>query len=283
VSGGYGGSQSLGPNLYASGSISGTRSLEQDYDFNTVSGESSSKRNATTTNVSQLFNLLTGYHSGANAIAVEMYPRPQISQPQFGPRSDFTPGLRALEGIQEVVAVISRPNTTEARAGLTLSTWLDLVYVSPLAAQPAAEVPPTSRLLAPPGHPDRPVLLLFDTQALRRAYPVPAAGSPPTPDDVAEYTQLFDISEALNHAAAEIDLSSGDSPATPGVTMYRSYTPRHDQDRIGSERYGAVSPTHIRVDVVQATRERRARTAADVHLLPGRRSLHRPSRSAPAR
>jgi len=81
VTGGYGasGNQSPGPNFSITGSISGTRSLEQDYDFSTVSGQSTSKRNATSTHVSQMFNLLTGYHSGTNALAIEMYPRPHIS------------------------------------------------------------------------------------------------------------------------------------------------------------------------------------------------------------
>jgi len=254
VTGGYGigqGNTTAGPSISATGSISGTRSLEMDYDFNTVSGTSTSKRNATTDTISQMYNLLTGYHAGTNCITVEMYPRPHIAQPTAGPLSDFTPGMRAMEGVQEVIAVITRPNTDAGRAGLAITAWLDLVYLSPIAAAPTANPGARSRLLPDPRHPAQPLLLHFDTQALRRAYPAPAPGSPPTPDDVAEYTQIFDIGDALDAASARIDLSAGDSPASPGVTMVRSFTPRHDQERIGSERYGAISDTQVRVDIVQ--------------------------------
>lgn len=254
VTGGYGlgqGNTGKGGNISATGSISGTRSLEMDYDFNTVSGTSSSKRNATTDTISQMCNLLTGYHAGTNCIGVEMYPRPHIAQPSAGPLSDFTPGMRAMEGVQEIIAVVSRPNTAAQRAGVAITVWLDLVYLSPLAATPSQDPTARSQLLPDPRHPGQPLLLHFDTQALRRGYPVPAPGSPPTPDDVAEYAQIFDVGDALEAASAAIDLSAGDSPASPGVTMFRSFTPRHDQERIGSERYGAISDTQIRVDVVQ--------------------------------
>jgi hypothetical protein len=189
VSGGFGpgaaNDERRVPNANASGSISSTRTEEQDYDFSTVSGQSSSQRNATTTSVSQMYNLLTGYHSGTNAIALVMYPRPHIVQPEFGPLSDFTPGLRAMEGIQEVVVVVTRRNDAAAREGLTVTAWMDVIHVSPLLAQapPAAAV--RSHLLPDPRDPTRPLLLHFDTVALRRSLPPAPPGSPDTAPDVA--------------------------------------------------------------------------------------------------
>jgi hypothetical protein len=97
------------------------------------------------------------------------------------------------------------------------------------------------------------LLLHFDTVALRRSLPPAPPGSPDTAPDVAEYSQLFDISQALDATVppVDIDTTAGDSVASPGVTMFRSFTARRDDERIGTERYGAVSPTQIRVNVRQ--------------------------------
>lgn len=62
---------------------------------------------STTTQLSQMYNLLTGYHTGSNRAAFVMLPRPHLLQPTD--RRTFVQGLRTIEGVQDFFLVVIRP------------------------------------------------------------------------------------------------------------------------------------------------------------------------------
>jgi hypothetical protein len=83
---------------------------ETDQDTFSVETDASRERrerNATTTELSQLYNLLTGYHPGTNRASFLMLARPHVLQPTD--RRTFVQGLRAIEGVQDFFLIISRP------------------------------------------------------------------------------------------------------------------------------------------------------------------------------
>lgn len=96
-----------------SGEISGSLSHkwgETDKDSWTVETDSSRERrekHAITTNLNQMFNLLTGYHAGTNRATFLMLPRPHILQPTD--HRTFVQGLRVIEGIQDFFLIVARP------------------------------------------------------------------------------------------------------------------------------------------------------------------------------
>lgn len=83
---------------------------ETDQDTFSVQTDASRERrerNATTTELSQMYNLLTGYHVGTNRAAFLMLARPHVLQPTD--HRTFVQGLRAIEGVQDFFLIVSRP------------------------------------------------------------------------------------------------------------------------------------------------------------------------------
>jgi hypothetical protein len=78
------------------------------------------ERYASTTTITQMYNLLTGYHAGTNRAVFLMLPRPHVLQPTS--RRTFVRGLRVIEGIQEFFLVIERGADTE---GLCIEARLE--------------------------------------------------------------------------------------------------------------------------------------------------------------
>jgi hypothetical protein len=76
------------------------------------------------TSVDHLYSLLTGYHAGTNRAAFIMLPRPFMEEPTD--RHTFVRGLRAIEGVQEFVLVVSRPVTMP---GLCIEASLDTAHL----------------------------------------------------------------------------------------------------------------------------------------------------------
>jgi hypothetical protein len=74
----------------------------------------------TTTQLNQMYNLLTGYHQGTNRAAFLMLPRPHILQPTD--RRTFVQGLRVIEGLQEFLLIVVRRSKI---AGLCIEARLD--------------------------------------------------------------------------------------------------------------------------------------------------------------
>src|SRR5207245_652882 len=67
---------------------------------------------STTTNLSQMYNLLTGYHAGTNRAVFLMLPRPHTLQPTD--HRTFVQGLRMIEGLQDFFLIVSRPRQMSA-------------------------------------------------------------------------------------------------------------------------------------------------------------------------
>jgi hypothetical protein len=96
---------------------------ETNQDVNTVQTDASRERRerfATTTSLSQLYNLLTGYHPGSNRAVFMLLPRPHVLQPTD--RRTFVHGLRVIEGVQEFFLVVLRPQWLDA---MCVETYLE--------------------------------------------------------------------------------------------------------------------------------------------------------------
>ena len=88
-----------------------------------VQADSSRERRetqSTSTQISQMYNLLTGYHVGTNRALFLMLARPHVLQPTDF--RTFVQGLRAIEGVQEFFLIVSRPQDMD---GVCVETWLE--------------------------------------------------------------------------------------------------------------------------------------------------------------
>lgn len=105
---------------------------ETDQDSRSVQTDASRERRetqGTTTQISQMYNLLTGYHKGTNRATFLMLPRPNILQPTE--KRTIVQGLRVMEGEQEFFHIVMRPATVE---GLCVEASLDTGHFSEDAA-----------------------------------------------------------------------------------------------------------------------------------------------------
>jgi hypothetical protein len=78
------------------------------------------ERHATSTTLSQMYNLLTSYHLGTNRATFLMLPRPHILQPTI--YRTFVQGVRAIEGVQEFFLIVARPKEMQ---GLSIEALLE--------------------------------------------------------------------------------------------------------------------------------------------------------------
>jgi hypothetical protein len=94
---------------------------EQDqFNVQTDASRESRENNATTTNLNQLYNLLTGYHPGTNRAVFLQLPRPHVLQPTD--HRTFEQGLREIEGVQDFFLIVARP---KGIAGLSVEAFLE--------------------------------------------------------------------------------------------------------------------------------------------------------------
>ena len=96
---------------------------EKDEDTWSVGTDASRERRetqGTTTQLSQMYNLLSAYHVGTNRASFLMLPRPHVLQPTD--HRTFVQGLRYIEGIQEFLLIVSRPEDVE---GIAIEASLD--------------------------------------------------------------------------------------------------------------------------------------------------------------
>jgi hypothetical protein len=101
---------------------------ETDQDTSSVTTDSlrdRRERHSTTTSLSQMYNLLTGYHPGTNRATFLMLPRPHILQPTD--RRTFVQGMRMIEGVQEFLLIVTRPKGME---GLSVEALLETGHMS---------------------------------------------------------------------------------------------------------------------------------------------------------
>lgn len=78
---------------------------------------------STSTELQQLYNLLSAYHLGTNRGVFLMLPRPHVLQPTI--RRSFVQGVRSIEGIQEFFLIVSRPKDME---GICVEAKLDTAH-----------------------------------------------------------------------------------------------------------------------------------------------------------
>jgi hypothetical protein len=120
LSGGYAAGQTGGPNISAgltglwgnTTADSSSTQIDQSRDRRETQG--------TTTNITQQYNLLTGYHAGTNRATFLMLPRPHTLQATD--YRTFVRGLRMIEGVQEFFLIVSRP---KALSGICVEAALE--------------------------------------------------------------------------------------------------------------------------------------------------------------
>ena len=83
-----------------------TETDQRNWGITTDASRERREGQSTTTQLSQMYNLLTGYHSGTNRASFVMLPRPHILQPTN--RRTFVQGLRVIEGIQDFFFIVLR-------------------------------------------------------------------------------------------------------------------------------------------------------------------------------
>ena len=94
-----------------------------DQDSMSIQTDASRERRetqGTTTQLSQMYNLLTAYHQGTNRATFLMLPRPHVLQPTD--HRTFVQGLRYIEGVQEFMLIVSRPYSV---SGLCIEAFLE--------------------------------------------------------------------------------------------------------------------------------------------------------------
>jgi hypothetical protein len=86
------------------------KNTEQEGENWSVATDASRERQekeGSTTQLSQLYNLLSTYHVGTNRVQFLMLARPHVLQPTD--HRTFVDGLRQIEGVQEFVLIVARP------------------------------------------------------------------------------------------------------------------------------------------------------------------------------
>lgn len=83
-----------------------TETDQENWGVSTDASRERREAQSTTTQLSQMYNLLTGYHSGTNRASFIMLPRPHILQPTD--KRTFVQGLRVIEGVQDFFLIVLR-------------------------------------------------------------------------------------------------------------------------------------------------------------------------------
>jgi hypothetical protein len=143
LTGGYSSGSGGGPNLAAS--LTGQWGNTSNDTSSTQIDESRQMRETqgSTTNITQQYNLLTGYHAGTNRATFLMLPRPHTLQPTD--YRTFVRGLRIIEGIQEFFLIVSRPN---ALPGICIEATLETGHFAE-NVQVQAAIEPTQVIAYP--------------------------------------------------------------------------------------------------------------------------------------
>jgi hypothetical protein len=104
----------------ASTTRTNTESDQEHWAVQTDASRERRETQGTTTQLSQMYNLLTGYHAGTNRSAHLLLARPHVLQPTD--KRTFVQGLRAIEGLQEFFLIVIRPPRIE---GLCIEVALE--------------------------------------------------------------------------------------------------------------------------------------------------------------
>jgi hypothetical protein len=97
-----------------------TETEQENWSVATDASRERQEKEGSSTQISQLYNLLSTYHLGTNRALVLMLARPHILQPTD--HRTFVDGLRQIEGIQESLLIVARPPDME---GLSIEAYLE--------------------------------------------------------------------------------------------------------------------------------------------------------------
>ena len=172
---------------------------------------------ATTTQISQLYSLLTGYHLGTNRASFLMLPRPHVLQPTEN--RTFVHGLRAIEGVQDFFLVISLLKTTKdlrVEAGLQTGHFPEGTEVLPTVTAEEQYETKSFRI----GPFDRKVLAKGTAPGVVGAVLSGITGSEPSYREtkITEGPQLYDVPGVAE--GWEFDTSKGD-PGHAAITEHK--------------------------------------------------------------
>lgn len=84
-----------------------TETEEENWVVETDASRERQEKQGSTTQISQLYNLLSSYHVGTNRAQFLMLARPHMLEPTD--HRTFVDGLRQIEGVQEFVLIVARP------------------------------------------------------------------------------------------------------------------------------------------------------------------------------
>jgi hypothetical protein len=93
---------------------------EENWSVETDASRERQEKEGSTTEISQLYNLLSSYHIGTNRVQLLMLARPHVLQPTD--HRTFVNGLRQIEGMQEFLLIVARPPEME---GLCIEAFLE--------------------------------------------------------------------------------------------------------------------------------------------------------------
>lgn len=91
-----------------------TETEQDNWSVATDASRERSEKEGSTTQISQLYNLLSSYHIGTNRAQFLMLARPHFLQPTD--HRTFVDGLRQIEGVQEFLVIVARPETMDEMA-----------------------------------------------------------------------------------------------------------------------------------------------------------------------
>lgn len=118
--GGGGGGGGGGPSAAAKLSHKNTESEQENWSVATDASRERQEKEGSSTQISQLYNLLSAYHVGTNRAQFLMLPRPHTLPPTD--HRTFVNGLREIEGIQEFILIVARP---PGMTGLSIEASLE--------------------------------------------------------------------------------------------------------------------------------------------------------------
>jgi hypothetical protein len=101
--------------------LKNTTSDQASFSINSDFSREERETHSTTTQLTQMYNLLSSYHIGTNRATFLLLPRPHVLQPTN--RRTFVDGLRMIEGVQDFFLVVARKKNGQGlRVDVNLST-----------------------------------------------------------------------------------------------------------------------------------------------------------------
>jgi len=194
-----------------------TEKEEDTWSVGTDASRERRETQGTTTQLSQMYNLLNAYHVGTNRASFLMLPRPHVLQPTD--HRTFVQGLRYIEGIQEFLLIVSRPEDVE---GLSIEAALDTGHFPEdvETTEPEEEYDENEETFS--------VTAFADDGAF--------SGS----------TTNFNFEYPVSSPWV-VDASKGDLPEHPGVSMIADNNDGQANDSLENYNYGKISDAAVQV------------------------------------